>query len=64
MKDRLPTDIAELPPTGTTMIQRIEQLKAIHNAFFQNDESNLKAMMAGFTMSAVAILMIVGLFQL
>ena len=46
------------------MIQRLEQLRAIHNAFFQHDESNIKTMMAGFTMSAGAILLIFGLYQL
>ncbi len=46
------------------MIQRLEQLRAIHNAFFQHDDGNFKTMMAGFTMSAAAILLVFGLYQL
>ena len=46
------------------MIQRLEQLQALHNAFFQNDDSNFKTMMAGFAMSTMAMLMVFGLYQL
>ncbi len=46
------------------MIQRLQQLQALHNAFFENDDSNFKTMMTGFTMSMIAMLMVVGLYQL
>ena len=45
------------------MEKKLEQLKDLHNAFFQDDESNFKTMMAGFAMSAVCMLMIFGIYQ-
>lgn len=46
------------------MIQRIEQLKTIHNAFFQGDERNFKTMILGFTISAACMLAIFGIYQI
>jgi len=46
------------------MIQRLEQLQALHNAFFQNDDSNLKTMMTGVAMSTFGMLLVIGLYWL
>ena len=46
------------------MIQKFQQLQALHNAFFESDDNNIKTMVAGFIMSATAILLVVGFYQL
>lgn len=42
----------------------IELFQAIHKGFFEDDDSNLKTMMAGFVLCAVFMLAIFGAYQL
>ena len=37
------------------MMNKLDQLQAVHNAFFENDDSNFATMMKGFTISAICI---------
>lgn len=44
------------------MLKKIQLLQAVHYAFFENDDNNLRAMGTGFAISAVSILLVFGLY--
>ena len=46
------------------MLKKIQLLTAVHHAFFENDDNNLRTMGVGFAISAASILMLFGLYQL
>jgi hypothetical protein len=60
-----PTDIGgSQPRQKPTMLKKIQLLKAVHHAFFENDDNNFRAMGVGFAISAASILLLFGLYQI
>jgi hypothetical protein len=46
------------------MFDKIQLLQAVHYAFFENDDNNLRAMGIGFAISAASMLLLFGLYQI
>ena len=61
----LPTDIdGSQPRPKSTMFDKIQLLQAVHHAFFENDDNNIRAMGVGFAISAASMLLLFGLYQI